>query len=63
MFYHFGLLGCNLHYFFLHVERKKIMFGDTLAAFLFLWFVQRLRRAELEAEREARDACDARAKL
>ncbi len=39
------------------------MFGDTLAAFLFLWFVQRLRRAELEAEREARDACDARAKL
>jgi len=29
------------------------MFGDTFAAF-FLWFVQRLRRAELEAEREAR---------
>ncbi len=30
------------------------MFGDTLAAFLFLWFIQRMRRAELEAEREAR---------
>lgn len=36
------------------------MLGDTIAAFFFLWFVQRLRKAELEAEREVKEA---RAKL
>lgn len=30
------------------------MFGDTLAAFLFMWFIQRMRRAEMEAKQEAR---------